>query len=191
MCKLADDLSTKLAKLRIAVGRFGEMDRQRWWNTKGMLANVGKLALSRGFPKTQVFARARAVFAVARARSEEIFNPPDSYTLWHLPPEIEDQFEDAWAGWLESPAEWEEYLDQVEAQDDGIVLGALDELGLASEAVIERANRLRRADDLRSVPIKLNGESAEDAISLLAAAHCFCEKAKLSVPYVRQEEFPA
>lgn len=173
----------------MTVARFGEMDRARWWNTKGMLANVGKLALSRGFPRSQVFARARAVFAVARARSEEIFNPPDSYTLWHLPAEIEDQFEDAWAEWLEQPDEWEAFLERVEAQDESIVLAALDELGLISDAVVERANRLRRADDLRSVPVKLNGESPDDAIGLLAAAHCCCEKAKLSVPYVRVEEF--
>ncbi len=46
---------------------------------------------------------ARAAFAVASSRSEEVFNPPDSYTLWRLPVEIEDQLEDAWAGWLESP----------------------------------------------------------------------------------------
>lgn len=85
-----------IAKLRL-VARLGEMDRLRWWNTKGTLGNLGKMAISRGFPKN--------------AR-------------------------------------------------------------------------------LRSVPIKLNGETAQDAIELLAAAHSCSESGKLAVPFIREEDFP-
>lgn len=49
-----------IAKLRLVVARLGEMDRLRWWNTKGMLGNLGKMAISRGFPKTHVFARCQS-----------------------------------------------------------------------------------------------------------------------------------
>ena len=52
-----------------------------------------------------MFARAQAAFAVASARSKEVFDPPDSYTLWRLPVEIEDQVKDAWTGWLEQADE--------------------------------------------------------------------------------------
>jgi len=177
-----------LMKLRLVVARLGEMDQSRWWNTKGMLANVGALALSRGFSKSHVFARARAVFAVAASRSAEVFDPPDSMTLWCLPVDIEDQLDDAWATWLEDPDPWVLFLHSIEEKLNGNLLGALKDLDLITDNVIDRANRLRRADDLRSVPIKLNGETLSEAISLLASAHCCSEPGKLAVPFVRREE---
>ena len=161
----------KIAAIRMVVARQGEMDRSKWWNTKGLLSRVGELAISRGFPKSHVFARARAAFAVASSRSEEVFNPPDSYTLWRLPVEIEDQLEDAWAGWLESPDEWKDLLARIDAAGDKDLISVLTSLELVSEQTVNRSKGLRRADDLKSVPIKLNAEPVIEAIELLAAAH--------------------
>ena len=180
----------KIAALRMAVARHGEMDRSKWWNTKGLLSNVGELAISRGFPKSHVFARSRAAFAVASSRSEEVFNPPDSYTLWRLPVEIEDQLEDAWAGWLETPDEWRELLGQIDQEGSCELVSVLIKLELVSEQSAERGKGFRRADDLRSVPIKLNGEAVMEAIELLAAAHSCGEPGKLAVPFIREEDFP-
>lgn len=180
----------KIAALRMAVARFGEMDRSKWWNTKGLLSKLGELAVSRGLPKTHVFARSRAAFAVASSRSEEVFNPPDSYTLWHLPAEIEDQLEDAWAGWLEKPEQWQQLLEQIDQESGKGLLPMLTKLELVSESTAERVGRLRRADDLRSVPVKANGESAGELVEILAAAHNSSEPGKLAVPFVRQEDFP-
>src|SRR5688572_4663388 len=42
----------RLLKLRLVVGRYGEMDVARWWNTKGMLGKHGASVLQRGFPTT-------------------------------------------------------------------------------------------------------------------------------------------
>lgn len=179
-----------LFRLRLAVARFGEMDRSKWWNTKGILSRVGELAISRGFPKSHVFARARAAFAVASARSEEVFNPPDSFTLWRLPVEIEDQLEDAWAGWLESPDEWKDLLDRIDAAGANDLVSALISLELVSEQSANRAKGMRRADDLKSVPIKLSDETAIEAIELLAVGHGNSEPGKLAVPFIREEDFP-
>ena len=181
---------TAIAKLRLAVARFGEMDRSKWWNTKGLLSRIGELAISRGFPKTHVFARCRAAFAVASSRSEEVFNPPDSYTLWRLPVEIEDQLEDAWAGWLESPGEWKDLLERIDAAGGNDLASMLTSLEFVSKQAADRAKGLRRADDLKSVPIKLSGETVIEAIELLAAAHNCSEPGKLAVPFIRQEDFP-
>ncbi|MCA9087264.1 MAG: BrxE family protein [Planctomycetaceae bacterium] len=174
----------------MTVARHGEMDRSKWWNTKGLLSRVGELALSRGFPKSHVFARSRAAFAVASSRSEEVFNPPDSYTLWRLPVEIEDQLEDAWADWLGKPDEWMQLLREIEAEGGNELVTALTNLGLLSEQSAKRGRGLRRADDLQSVPIRLDGETSIEAIELLAVAHSCSEPGKLAVPFVRQEEFP-
>ena len=180
----------KIAALRMAVARYGEMDRAKWWNTKGLLSRVGELALSRGLPKSHVFARSRAAFVVASSRSDEVFNPPQSYTLWRLPAEIEDRFEDAWAGWLEAPNDWKELLEQINQGSGNELLSLLTSTELVSEQSANRGKALRRADDLRSVPIKLDGETGTDAIELLAAAHCCSEPGKLAIPFIRQEDFP-
>jgi hypothetical protein len=180
-----------IAKLRLVVARCGEMDRSKWWNTKGLLGHVGELAISRGLPKTHIFARARAAFAVASARSDEVFNPPDSYTLWRLPVEIEDRIEDAWSTWLENPEPWRVFLDAVDSESQHGVLQTLTKLGLLSDHIVDRIARLRRADDLRSVPIKPAGESTDDLVATLAAAHHSSEPGKLAVPFVRQEDYPA
>ena len=184
------DFTKKVAALRMAVARQGEMDRSKWWNTKGLLSRVGELAISRGFPKSHVFARSRAAFAVASARSEEVFNPPDSYTLWRLPVEIEDQLEDAWAGWLESPDEWKDLLERIDAAGGNDFVSMLTSLELVSEQSSNRAKGLRRADDLKSVPLKLEGETVIEAIELLAVAHGSSESRKLAVPFIREEDFP-
>ena len=41
------------------------------------------------------------MFAVARARCHELFDPFGCMTLWGLPAEIEDEFEERWQGWLD------------------------------------------------------------------------------------------
>lgn len=184
------DFTKKIAALRMAVARQGEMDRSKWWNTKGLLSRVGELAISRGFPKSHVFARCRAAFAVASSRSDEVFNPPDSYTLWRLPVEIEDQLEDAWAGWLESPDEWKDLLGRIDAVGGNDLVSVLTSLELVSEKSANRAEGLRRADDLKSVPIKLSDDTVNEAIEILAAAHNCSELGKLAVPFIRQEDFP-
>jgi hypothetical protein len=184
------DFTKKIAALRMVVARQGEMDRSRWWNTKGLLSRVGELAISRGFPKSHVFARARAAFAVASSRSEEVFNPPDSYTLWRLPVEIEDQIEDAWAGWLESPDEWKDLLERIDAAGGNDLVSVLTSIELVSEHIVSRAKGLRRADDLKSVPLKIDGETVIEAIELLAVAHGSSEPGKLAVPFIREEDFP-
>ncbi len=91
----------RLLKLRLVVARVGEMDLARWWNTRGMLGRHGAVVLQRGLPRTHRFAQARVVFAVARSRCHELFDPPGCMTLWHLPAEIEDRFEDRWQAWLD------------------------------------------------------------------------------------------
>jgi len=180
-----------IVALRMAIARHGEMDRTKWWNTKGLLGPLGELALSRGFPKTHVFARSRAAFAVASSRSDEVFNPPDSFTLWRLPVEIEDRVDDAWSKWLESPADWTSFLERLDRTTSMKVPAMLVELDIVSSTSVEKASRLRRDDDLKSVPIRSRGESVQQSVEILALAHSFSEAGKLAVPFIREEDFPA
>jgi hypothetical protein len=90
----------RLLQLRLTVARFGEMDRAKWWNTKGVLSDLGEMAI---ISKSHFFARARIVFAVASTRCRQVFDPPKCITLWKLPPIVEEQLSATWSEWLDAP----------------------------------------------------------------------------------------
>ena len=104
----------RLLKLRLVVARFGEMDLAKWWNTRGQLGRLGTAAIRRGFPRTHYFAQARSVFAVAAHRCREVFDPPDSVTLWRLPETIEEEFDAHWEHWLDQADEWKPFFQRLE-----------------------------------------------------------------------------
>src|SRR3954447_23761750 len=113
MTRQAIDLDL-LLKLRLVVARFGEMDIAKWWKTRGQLGRLGAVALRRGFPRTHHFAQARSVFAVAAHRCAEVFDPPQSVTLWRLPEALEEEFDANWEYWLDAANDWAPFFERVE-----------------------------------------------------------------------------
>lgn len=110
----------------------------------------------------------RAAFAVAASRAVEVVNQPDSLTLWRLPVEIEDQIEDAWARLLETPEPWKQFLTDLEQYSGCGLLAVLTKRDLLSPSTAERVGKRRRADELRSVPVKAAGESVEELFAILS-----------------------
>ncbi len=177
----------RLLKLRLVVARVGEMDLARWWNTNGLLGRKGRILLSRGFPRTHSFAQARAAFAVATARSHEVFDPPGCMTLWSLPAEIEDQFDSRWQGWLEQREDWESFFSSLEAIQSEDLLNPLKELGLLEPEHLDRVSRLRRSAEGRSVPLAGTHPPSDETVTLLAAGFARGEVGKPAIPYARLE----
>lgn len=181
-----------LLRLRLVVARYGEMDAARWWNTgdaarrTALLGRAGSVLMSRGFPRTHRFAQARLVFEVARARCAEVFDPPRSITLWNLPPAIEDQFDARWARWLEEREAWDEFFTSIEPPPTDL-LDALKSFGLASDADLEAASKLRRSAEGRAVPLPGVHVVTTPLLILLAAGFSRGEAGKLAVPYARME----
>lgn len=181
-----------LFRLRLVVARYGEMDAARWWNTgdtsrrTALLGRAGSVLMSRGFPRTHRFAQARLVFEVARARCAEVFDPPGSITLWNLPPAIEDQFDARWARWLEEREAWDEFFTSIEPPPTDL-LDALKSFGLASDADLEAASKLRRSAEGRAVPLPGVHVVTTPLLILLAAGFSRGEAGKLAVPYARME----
>lgn len=174
----------RLLKLRLAVGRFGEMDAARWWNTTGMLGPRGATVLARGFPATHYFAQGRVVFAVAQARCEEVFRPPGGgITLWDLPAELEDQFEEYWHVCLDEAGEWTSLFETLARFDGTDLKAALLDSALVSPAQSNAAGRLRRSADGRAVRVPAVDEVDDELIALLAAAFALGEPSRLAVPY--------
>ena len=178
----------RLLKLRLVVARYGEMDGAKWWNTNGLLGKPGASAVSRGLPKSHPFARARAVFAVARARCREIYNPAGSITLWELPPEIEIAFEDRWSSWIEGQGGVGDVFTAIQDQrNDGDLFSAMRAIGCIAARDIEAAKHLKRAADQRAVPVGAVAELNDAVVTLLAAGFNRGEVGSLAVPYARLE----
>ncbi|NNE16927.1 MAG: BrxE family protein [Myxococcales bacterium] len=178
----------RLFKLRLVVARHGEMDGAGWWNTQGMLGPRGAAVLKRGFPRTHHFAQARVVFEVAKSRSREVFpNPDGTMTLWHLPAELEEQFEEHWQEWLDEGDKWEPIFAAVEAQNGQDLLQSLSQLDLVSEAETETVSKLKRSAESRAVPIAGSHQPTNDLLTLLAAAFSRGEQGKPAIPYAKLE----
>ena len=187
MFKKSDMDFSLLFKVRLVVARHGEMDAARWWNTQGVLGRRGVVVLKRGFPSTHRFAQARIVFEVARTRCHELFDPPGCMTLWSLPAEIEDQFEEHWQSWLDEGDKWEPVFQTVEAQSGDDLIKSLGELDLLSQTQVAAVSKLRRSAGNRAVPISGTHQPNDDIVTLLAAGFARGETASPAIPYARLE----
>ncbi len=177
-----------LFKLRLVVARHGEMDAARWWNTQGVLGPRGAVVLKRGFPATHRFAQARIVFEVARSRCRELFHPPGCMTLWDLPAELEEQFQEHWQAWLDDEGSWTPVFEAVEAHTGEDLLAELAQLDLISGTQIEMVKKLKRSAESRAVPIAGTYQPNDEILTLLAGGFARGGPGQPAVPYARLEE---
>ncbi len=185
MTAFAIDLE-RLLKLRAVVARYGEMDRAKWWNTRGQMGALGTAALRRGFPRTHYFAQARSVFAVAAHRCSEIFNPPECVSLWRLTDDVEEEFDARWEGWLDRADEWTTFFRRIESLQGTDLVATLAGLELVTANQVEAFGRLRRAADGRAVPLPGPFSGTDDDVGLLALGFARGEVGAPTVPYARK-----
>jgi hypothetical protein len=175
----------RLLRLRLVVGRIGEMDRAGWWNTRGQLGPYGAAALKRGLPRTHHFAQARSVFAVAAHRCLEVFDPPGSVTLWRLPMDIEEAFDAQWEQWMDDAAERVPLFEQIAGLEGTDVVAPLRTLGLATDADLARAEDLRTSAEGRAVQLPSPWSGADADVTLMALGFGRGKPGQLAVPYAR------
>lgn len=178
----------RLLKLRLAVARHGEMDAAGWWNIKGILGRHGSLVLKRGFPSTHYFAQARIAFTVARSRCHELFDPPGCMTLWNLPAQVEDQFEEHWQDWLDQGERWTPFFETLATAGSNDLLKELSDFGLVDQTHLDAVGKLRRSAQGRSVPLPGTHYPNDEIITLLAAGFARGEKGNPAIPYARLED---
>ncbi len=174
-----------LLKLRLVVARFGEQDVLHWWNTKGVLGTLGKTVYKRGFPRTAPFAQARVVFAVASARSKELWNPPGCATLWSLPPEVEDAFEDHWQTWTDHTDDWQPFFDALARLRGGDLLETLRSLDIIDARTEAAARDLRRSAEGKAVLLPGTPTIDDATLALLGAGFFRGEPRSPAIPYAR------
>ena len=177
----------RLLRLRLVVARHGEMDRARWWNTQGILGHRGRVVLKRGFPATHYFAQARIAFAVASYRCKELFAPPGCMTLWHLPAELADLFEESWLRWLDQGEEWNGFFERLSSPRHDGLLEELLAFGLITQQDVEAVKKLRRSAESRAVLLPGTHSPKDEVLTLLAAGFERGEPGKPAIPYARLE----
>jgi len=174
----------RLFKLRLAVARFGEMDCAKWWNTQGVLGLYGAMALGRGFPRTHRFAQAKIAFAVAAQRCKEVFPHPNAYTLWDLPPYLEDLFKQKWHDWIGEVDIWEPVFQSLENISGLGLLDLLKKMELATPYHIENINNLKQPAEDHSIQIAGGGNVDDSLLVMLAAGFSFAETGNPVIPYI-------
>ena len=177
----------RLFKLRLVVARIGEMDRAKWWTTQGQLGRSGAQVLQRGLPRTYQFAQARSVFAVAANRCDERFNPPNSWTLWRLPREIEESFDARWEHWIDARASWAPVFEQVADLGSEDLAQALAALGLVGPSELATLATLRTTAEGRALPMPIPFSGTDDDLTMLALGFSLGTTGALAVPYARAE----
>jgi hypothetical protein len=175
----------RLLKLRLVVARVGEMDLAKWWNTRGQLGRLGTAAVRRGFPRTHYFAQARSVFSVAGFRCREVFDPPQSVTLWQLPENIEEEFETHWERWLDQADQWKPFFLELEALKEAELRTVLQSFNLITDEDSELFSRLRRSAEGRAVPLPAPFTATNQDVTSLAHGFARGEPGALAVPYAR------
>ena len=175
-----------MLRLRLAIGRFGEMDVAKWWNTNGQLGRYGALALRRGFPRTYHFAQARAVFTVAAHRCAELFDVTGGVTLWRLPARVEEEFDARWEHWLDHATEWNAFFESIETVGSSDLIAWLRTLGLADDRLNDAVGKLRRSAEGRAVLLPGGFSGTNEDVALLAAGFARGEVGALAVPYMRE-----
>ena len=161
------------------------MDLAGWWNTKGVLSNIGQSVFSRGFPATHFFAQGRVACAVAADRCREIFSPPGTSTLWNMPPKIEDMIDSSWQEWCRNAGDFEPFFSAIAKMNGNDLLDELVKFELVDDQTVEAAKGLRRGAEGKGVALPGQGSPDRKTVMLLAAAFSRGEKGKLAVPYIR------
>lgn len=175
-----------LFKIRAAVARHGEMDRAKWWNSNTTLGSTGTLVFRRGFARTHHFAQARAVFAVARHRCDEHFNPPRSVTLWRLPQPIEERLDAAWETWLDDAPAWAGFFAALSEPQERDLSALLLRLEVVTPDDASAAASLRPSLEGRSVQLPHTFQETARDVALLALG--FERGSSFAVPYARLAE---
>lgn len=159
----------------------------KWWNTKGQLGRFGSMALSRGFPRTHQFARARSVFAVASSHCHEVFHLPDCVTLWSLPDHIEEEFDLRWEKWLDNSNGWKEIFAKIESMPPGDLISCMKTFGLIEERDVAMVTRLQHSADSNTLPLPGSFLEKDEDVTMLALAFSKGSEGSLVIPYAKYQ----
>jgi len=127
------------------------------------------------------------VFEGARSRCRELFNPPGCMTLWNLPAEVEDAFQEHWQTWLDEGDRWAPLFERLAALKDKALIAAMTGFELLTSQQRDAVGKLRRSAEGRAVPLPGTYSVDDEVITLLAAGFARGEPGSPAIPYARLE----
>ena len=174
----------QLFKSRIIIGRYGEMDIARWWNTSGILSSLGSKVASRGLPRTEFYGRARVLFAVAAQRTRQYFSPPEAFTLWSLPPSVENALDEAMIRWAHEGRSWPVVEEALAGLKLGGIEQALQSADVAPDHISGLVPKLKAGPEGKSILLPQSSKIMDETVALLAAAFSRSRPESLLLPIV-------
>ena len=108
-------------------------------------------------------------------------------TLWHIPAELEDQFDMIWHDWLDQVEAWRPFFEAIALVPGSDLLAYLSRLGLVSQTTVDEVRPLKRSAENRAVAIPGSHSASDELFELLAAAFSKSDVGALAVPYARLE----
>jgi hypothetical protein len=106
-------------------------------------------------------------------------------TLWRLPADVEDQFDEHWQAWVGDGEAWSPFFDDLAAYDQSDLLSALRERDLISAEETEAVEALRRSAEGRAVELSGKRQLDDGLIAQLAAAFAKGERGSPAIPYAK------
>lgn len=113
--------------------------------------------------------------------------PPDGVTLWHLPEEVEEQFDAQWENWLDAAAEWAALFEAIESVGGNDLVSLLRQFDLVDAPDIEAYSALRRSLEGRAVALPKPFAGTRQDLALLALGFARGEPGALAVPYAKRQ----
>jgi hypothetical protein len=173
-----------LFRCRLIVGRYGEMDISRWWNTSGVLSELGSKVAARGLPRTEFYSRARVLFAVASYRTREYFCPPGSFSIWLMPPSVEQALDETMIRWVHEGRSWPEILVLLDSLKKDGLTQTLQNAGVLTDATLNTVSNLKPGPEGKSIRVPDVISLADETVRVLAAAFVHSKSGALLVPMV-------
>jgi hypothetical protein len=109
-------------------------------------------------------------------------------TLWKLPADVEDRFDEHWNSWLNAAEVWRPFFDDLAGYNHTDLLSALDERGLISAEQADTVRAMRRSAEGRAVQLSGDHDLDDELITLLAAGFTKGEQGAPAIPYARLVE---
>ena len=114
-----------------------------------------------------------------------MYNPPDGVTLWDLPAEVENAFDERWPVWLETQSSWQEFFGSLESMPGEDLLRAFEGICPLPATALDAAKRMKRAADQKAVPLGEVAAVTDDLVSQLAAGFSKGEPGRVAVPFAK------
>jgi hypothetical protein len=124
------------------------------------------------------------LFAVASYRTREYFSPPGSFSLWLMPPSVEQALDETMIGWAHEGRSWPDVLALLECLKREGLSQSLKNAGVLTNAALDTVSKLKLGPEGKSVRLSDVVSLTDEAVRVLAGGFVLSKPGALLVPTV-------